>query len=87
MGVHRNLKPYACCGEHSVIFAMWIQCVGQVYIVCAPLEDQFYMGSLCVATDQSMDQSYGSCAKDQSYGDTMQNLIHVQRTNPMGQCM
>ena len=42
-----------------------------------------------------MDQSYGSCAKDQSNGNikdqsmmhVTMNLMHVQRTNPMGQCM
>ena len=32
------------------------------------------------ATDQSMNQSYGSCAKDQSNG----NMLYVQRINPMG---
>ena len=49
------------------------------YIVCVPLENQFYGVMMC-ATDQSMDQSYGSCAKDQSNG----NMLYVQRTNPMG---
>ena len=57
-------------------FAMWIQCVGQVYNVGVPSEIQYY-GVMTCATDQSMDQSYGSCAKDQSYEDTMQNLMHV----------
>ena len=32
------------------------------------------------ATDQSMDQSYGSFAKDQSNG----NVLYVQRTNRTG---
>ena len=38
-------------------FAMWIQCVGQVYNVCVPSEIQYYGVMMC-ATDQSMDQSY-----------------------------
>ena len=90
--VYRNLKPYACCDEHSVIFAMWIQCVGQVYILCVPLEDQSYgvwtnpMGHV----RRTNPMGICLCTKDQSYGDTMHvtnNLMHVQRTNPMGQCM
>ena len=67
-----------------LFFAMWIeQCVGQVYIVCVPLENQSYI--VCTM-DQSMDQSMGH-VKDQSYGDMMhvtKNLMYVQRTNPMG---
>ena len=37
-----------------------------------------------------MDQSYGLCTKDQSYGDrrhVTRNLMHEQRTNSIGQCM
>ena len=30
---------------------------------------------------------HDACTEDQSYGDTMQNMMHVQRTNPMGQFM
>ena len=71
-------------------FARWIlKCVGQVYIVCVPLEDQSY-GVMMGVQQINLDQSYGSCTKDQSYGDTMHvsmNLMYVQRTNPMGQCM
>ena len=37
MRVHRNLKPYACCDEHSVILC---QCVGQVYTTSVPLDNQ-----------------------------------------------
>ena len=76
-------------------FVMWIQCVGQVCIVCVPLENQSYRVMMC-ATDQSMSQSYGSCAKDQSNGNMLYvqttnlmgtHLLHVQRTNPPRQCM
>ena len=69
-------------------------CWAGVHCTCSvPLD---LLGHDVCATDQSMDQSYGSCAKDQSkgnvlkdqsYGDTMKNLMHVQRINPMGQCM
>ena len=81
-----------------LFFAMWIQqCVGQVYIVCVTLEYQSY--GVMMGMDQSIDQSYGSCTKDQSYGSctkdqsygdkkhVTRNLMHVQKTNPMGQCM
>ena len=70
-------------------FAMWIQqCVGQEYMysMCTFGGPILWRHDVC----QSMDRSYGSCTKDQSYGDTMhvtKNLMHVQSTNPMGQHM
>ena len=65
MRVHRNLKPMHVVMNKVLFFAMWIECVGQVYIVCVPLEDQSYgvmmyvqrinlwtnpMGTLCVSS-------------------------------------
>ena len=55
-----------------LFFAMWIQCVGQVYIVYVPLD---LLGHDVSATDRSMDQSYGSCAKDQSKGNVLKGPI------------
>ena len=52
--------------------------------MCVPLEDQLILcmwSRYVCATDQSMDQSYG----DMMHG--TKNLMHVQRTIPMGQCM
>ena len=52
-----------------LFFAMWIlKYVGQVYIVCVPLEDQSY-GVMMGVQQINLDQSYGSCTKDQSYED------------------
>ena len=60
---------------------------GQVYIVSVPA----FRGPILWSHDVcEQTNPIGSCAKDQSYGDTMHvttKLMQLQRTNPMGQCM
>ena len=68
--------------------AMWIQCVGQMYTVCVPFEDQSN-GTQCMCKGP-IQWEYAACTKDQCDEDTMyvtKNLMDVQRTNPMGQCI
>ena len=66
-----------------LFFAMWIQqYVGQVYIVCIPLEDQSYGVMICVCNRSiygpilwGHDACYNepdACTEDQSYG-----TVHV----------
>ena len=59
--MHRNLKPYACCGEQSVILC---------HVFGKRLEDQYYGVVMCVQwiylwghNACTMHQSYESCAK------------------------
>ena len=63
-----------------------------MYIASVPLENQsdvcnglLYGPILWVMCKGPIRWEYAVCTKDQSYGDTMQNLMHVQMTNPTGQ--
>ena len=53
-----------------LFFALWIQCVGQMYIVCVPLENQSHGVMMCVQWINVWTNPMGL----------------VQRTNPMGIC-
>ena len=93
--MHRNIKPYTCCGEHtcSVILC-------HVFSKCAPLEDQSSGVMMCVqwinlwgpmhvqwnnpmGHVQRTNPIYGNMLLVQKTNP----IGHVQRTNPTGKCM
>ena len=78
---HRSIMcPDACCDEHSHIFCQ-VDTVCWASVHCMrTFRGPILWGHDVCSTDQSMDQSDGSCTKDQSngnmlYGDTIHKRI------------